>query len=87
MKRYLSSAPTLVAPRPQEPLLLYAVAMNQVASATLVAQRELDDEEAAMANPSSDKPESSPARSGADKPKVAQASEVDQQEMPKKKVV
>ena len=37
LKRYLSSPPTLVAPKPQEPLLLYLAAMNQVVSAALVA--------------------------------------------------
>ena len=37
LKRYLSSTPILVAPKPQEPLLLYLVAMNQVVSAALVA--------------------------------------------------
>jgi hypothetical protein len=40
-----------------------------------------------VASPSSDKPESSPARSGAEKSKAAQANEVDQQVVPKKKVV
>src|SRR5215216_2778910 len=39
LKAYLSSVPTLVAPKPQEPLLLYLAATNQVVSATLVAQR------------------------------------------------
>ena len=37
LKRYLSSMPTLVAPRPQELLLLYLAATNQVVSASLVA--------------------------------------------------
>jgi hypothetical protein len=46
LKTYLSSAPTLVAPKPQEPLLLYLAATNQVASAALVAQREVEDEAA-----------------------------------------
>ena len=36
LKRYLSSTPILVAPKPQEPLLLYLAAMNQVISAALV---------------------------------------------------
>ena len=44
LKKYLSSAAILVAPRPQEPLLLYLAATNQVVSPTLVAQREVDDE-------------------------------------------
>ena len=87
LKRYLSSAPTLVAPKPHESLLLYVAATNQVASVALVAQREVDDEEAATASPSSDKPESSPARSDADKSKAAQANGASQQMMSKKKVV
>ena len=37
LKAYLSSVPTLVAPKPQEPLLLYLAATNQVLSAALVA--------------------------------------------------
>ena len=37
LKKYLSSTPVLVAPKPQEPLLLYLAAMNQVLSAALVA--------------------------------------------------
>ena len=37
LKRYLSSTPILVAPRPQEPLPLYLAATNQVVSAALVA--------------------------------------------------
>ncbi|XP_073360006.1 uncharacterized protein [Aegilops tauschii subsp. strangulata] len=49
LKAYLSSAPTLVAPKPQEPLLQYLPATNQVVSAVLVAQREVD-EGAAVAN-------------------------------------
>ena len=40
-KTYLSSMPTLVAPKPQEPLLLYLAATNQVVSAALVVQREV----------------------------------------------
>ena len=51
MKKYLSSMPVLVAPRPQEPLLLYLAAMDQVVSAALVAQREVDDEDMAAAEP------------------------------------
>src|SRR6266496_4393234 len=43
LKAYLSFVPTLVAPRPQEPLLIYLVATNQVVSAALVAQREVDE--------------------------------------------
>ena len=36
-KTYMSSVPTLVAPKPQEPMLLYLAATNQVVSTTLVA--------------------------------------------------
>ena len=36
LKAYLSFVPTLVAPKPQEPLLLYLAATNQVVSAALV---------------------------------------------------
>ena len=44
-KAYLSYVPTLVAPKPQEPLLLYLAATDQVVSAALVAQREVNEEE------------------------------------------
>src|SRR3954469_23385899 len=44
LKKYLSSAPILVTPKPQEKLLLYLAATNQVVSAALVAEREADDE-------------------------------------------
>ena len=37
LKKYLSSMPILVVPRPQEPLLLYLAATNLVVSASLVA--------------------------------------------------
>ena len=55
LKRYLSSTPILVAPKPQEKLLLYLPATNQVVSAALVAEREADDELAATTSESSDK--------------------------------
>ena len=45
LKAYLSSVLTLVVPKPQEPLLLYLAATNQVVSAALVAQREVDEAE------------------------------------------
>ena len=51
LKKYLSSTPILVAPRPQEQLLLYLAATNQVVSAALVAQREIDDEVTAATEP------------------------------------
>jgi hypothetical protein len=49
LKEYMSSPPVLVVPRPQETLLLYLAAMNQVVSAALVAEREADEEEVATA--------------------------------------
>ena len=45
LKGYLSSVPTLVAPKPHEPLLLYLPTINQVVSAALVAQWEVDEAE------------------------------------------
>ena len=67
LKRYLSSTPILVAPKPQEKLLLYLAATNQVVSAALVAEREADDEPATAASESSDKQGASPTSSGPDK--------------------
>ena len=55
LKKYLSSTPILVAPKPQEPLLLYLAATNQVVSVTLVAQREVDEEAVATAEPADGK--------------------------------
>lgn len=72
LKKYLSSPPTLVAPRPQEPLLLYLAATNQVVSAVLVVQREDGDETAAAATPTSAQPGSSPTGPGPDKTQLAQ---------------
>ena len=40
LKRYLTSPPVMVAPRPLEPLLLYLAATPYSASAALVAVRE-----------------------------------------------
>ena len=40
LKRYLTSPPVMVAPRPQEPLVLYLAATPYSASAVLVAVRE-----------------------------------------------
>ena len=67
LKRYLSSMPILVAPKPQEPLLLDLAATNQVVSAALVAQGEVDEEAVAVARLSDDEPELPPARSGVGK--------------------
>ena len=82
MKRYLSSTPTLVAPKPQEKLLLYIAATNQVVSAALVAEREADDEPATTADPSSDKQGASPTSYGPDKHGFAQ----EHDKMPRKMV-
>ena len=51
LKKYLSSAPILVAPRPQESLLLYLAAIDQVVSTALVAHREVNNEDMAAAEP------------------------------------
>ena len=94
LKKYLSSTPILVAPRPQEPLLLYLAATNQVVSAALVAQREVDEETVTAAEPADGKPKIPPAGPGADKARPpaesgatkavpAQSSEV----VPKKKMM
>ena len=40
LKRYLTSPPVMVAPRPQEPLVLYLAATPYFASTALVAVRE-----------------------------------------------
>ena len=64
LKKYLSSTPVLVVPKPQEPLLLYLAATNQVVSAALVAQREVHEEAAIVAESTDGEPESSPAGLG-----------------------
>ena len=81
LKKYLSSTPTLDAPKPQEKLLLYIAATNQVVSVALVAEREADDEPATTASASSDKQRTSPASSGPDKDGSAQAHENMQKRM------
>ena len=67
LKKYLSSTPILVAPKPQEPLPLYLAATNQVVSAALVAQRGVDEEAAMVAESADGKPKTPPAGPGADK--------------------
>ena len=67
LKKYLSSTPILVAPKPQESLLLYLAATNQVVSAALVAEREVDEEAVATAGPADGKSEIPPAGPGAGK--------------------
>nr|CAH66815.1 OSIGBa0093K19.2 [Oryza sativa] len=57
LKAYLSSPPVLVAPKPDEPLLLYLAATPQVVSAALVVKRDED-------NPRSAHPHSVSTRPG-----------------------
>ena len=59
LKAYLSSVPTLVAPKPQEPLLLYLAATNQVVNAALVAQRAVDEAESSQIAAESEKDQDS----------------------------
>nr|AAX96464.1 retrotransposon protein, putative, unclassified [Oryza sativa Japonica Group]ABA92565.1 retrotransposon protein, putative, unclassified [Oryza sativa Japonica Group] len=51
LKAYLSSPPVLVAPEPNEPLLLYLVATPQVVSAALVVERDEDNPHSAHPHP------------------------------------
>ena len=51
LKRYLTSPPVMVAPRPREPLVLYLTATPYSASAALVAVREELQIKAAVAAP------------------------------------
>lgn len=59
LKAYLSSVPTLVAPKPQELLLIYLAATNQVVYAALVAQREVNEEESKQRLAEGDKDQNS----------------------------
>ena len=67
LEKYLSSTPILVAPKPQESLLLYLAATNQVVSAALVAQREVDEEAVMAAEPADGQPKIPLAGPGAGK--------------------
>jgi hypothetical protein len=71
LKAYLSSVPTLVAPKPQEPLLLYLAATNQVVSAALVAQREVDEAESEQRPAESEKDQDSNEHGNESNPKDA----------------
>jgi hypothetical protein len=51
-----------------------------------VAEREAEDKEIATTEPQADKPESSPARLGADNPSSARANETEQQVVKKRMV-
>ncbi|XP_073367844.1 uncharacterized protein [Aegilops tauschii subsp. strangulata] len=85
-KIYLSSAPTLVAPRAQEPLLLYLAARNQVVNAAFVPQREVGSEEVEVAEPLSGEPNLSPARPGIDSESEPQADADNQKVLARKKM-
>jgi anthranilate/para-aminobenzoate synthase component I len=87
LKAYLSSVPTLVAPKPQEPLLLYLAATNQVVSVALVAQREVDEEAATTAFPSGEGSELAPARSEADQGKEERGNQDSSKVTARRKVV
>ena len=67
LKAYFSSVPTLVAPKPQEPFLLYLAATNQVVSVALVAEREVDEEAVTTAGLTDGKSELPPTGPDADK--------------------
>nr|BAB00646.1 unnamed protein product [Oryza sativa Japonica Group]BAB17742.1 GAG-POL precursor [Oryza sativa Japonica Group] len=56
LKAYLSSPPVLVAPEPDEPLLLYLAATPQVVSAALVVERDEDNPHSAHPHPVSTRP-------------------------------
>ena len=65
----------LVAPKPQEPLLRYLAATNQVVSAAVVAQRGVNEKAAAAPAATDGKPEPSPA--GLDPGKAESPAEAD----------
>ena len=69
LKAYLSPVPILVAPKPQELLLLYLAEINQVVSAALVAQREVDEAESEQKTTESDKDQDSNEHDNENNPK------------------
>ena len=73
--------PTLVAPKPQEPLLLYLAATNQVVSAALVAQREVDEAESEQKTAESEKDHDSHEHGNENDPKDAGRKKVVQRPM------
>ena len=87
LKTYLSSVPTLVAPKPQEALLLYLAATNEVVSAAQVARREVDEAAATTTVPSGEESEHVPARSDAVQDKGEQGSGDSSKVTARKKVV
>jgi hypothetical protein len=87
LKAYLSSVPTLVAPRPQEPLLLYLAATNQVVSVALVVQQEVEETATSASVPSRKERENNPARLDVDQDKEEHGSEGNPKDAARKKVV
>ena len=81
LKGYLSSTPILVTPKPQEKVLLYLAATNQMFSAAIVAEGEADDEPATTASASNDNQGASLTSSGPDKDESAQPQEETQKKM------
>ena len=79
--------PTLVAPKPQGPLLIYLAATNQVVSTTLVAQREVGETPASASDPSRRESENSPARPDVDQDKEEHGSIDHPKDAARKKVV
>nr|CAE05102.2 OSJNBa0009K15.22 [Oryza sativa Japonica Group] len=78
LKAYLSSRPVLVAPEPDEPLLLYLAATPQVVSAALVVERDEDDPRSAHPHPVSTRPGreqggEAPEPNGGPRPPTAEA--------------
>ena len=63
--------PTFVSPKPQEPLLLYLAATNQVVSAALVAQREVHEAESEQRPTESEKDQDSSEHDNDSNPKDA----------------
>ena len=87
LKTYFSSVPTLVAPNPQESLLLYLAATNQVVSTALVAQREVEKTKASTDVPPRAGRENTPARSDVDQDKEKHDSKGNPKDTSRKKVV
>ena len=63
--------PTLVAPKPQEPLLMYLAATNQVVSAALVEQREVEEAESEQSLARPDENQDGEEHDSGDNPKDA----------------
>ena len=79
--------PTLVAPKPQEPLLLYLAATNQVVSMTLVAQQQVEEAAATARVPSREGSGHTPAGSNQDQDREEQGSGDSPKVAARKKVV